>query len=385
MPSFFRSAVIVLCLLRMSFLSDQSGAAEKPATGTVRVYIGTYNSPKSAGIYRSVLDLSTGRLADPVLAVAARNPSFLAIHPNRQFLYAVSEEGDGGVAAYAIDAASGDLRLLNQQPSGGPGACHLIVDHAGKHVLVANYSGGNASVLPINADGSLGPRTGFVQHEAIIGKNKTRKAPLAHSINLDAAGRFAFVCDAGVDKVFIYQYDASRGTLTPNDPPAGLVSPDAAPRHFAWHPAGKQAYAINEAELSITVFDYNARNGALLPVQTISTVPEGVDRNGYSTAEVVVHPSGKFVYGSNRGHDTIAGFRVDAASGRLTSIGQFAGGTMKVPRNFNIDPTGTFALVEGQETDNIVVFRIDQTTGEFQPTGVSASVGKPVCVKFFSP
>ncbi len=359
--------------------------ADDTTSGKTRLYIGTYNSPTSEGIYRAELDLATGKVSEPVLAVAAKNASFLAIHPNKRFLYAVSEEGGGGVAAYALDPASGNLTLLNQQPSGGAGPCHLIVDKAGTHVLVANYSGGNAAVLPITADGKLEPRSSLVQHEPIVGSNNRKKAPLAHSINLDAAGRFAFVCDAGVDKVFIYKYDAVKGTLTPNAPPAGIVAADAAPRHFAWHPDGKHAYAINEAELSVTVFDYNAESGALTAVQTISTVPEGVNRKGYSTAEVVVHPSGKFVYGSNRGHDTIAGFKVDAANGRLTAIGQFAGGTMKTPRNFNIDPTGKFALVEGQDSDNIVAFRINAESGEFQPTGHSVKIGKPVCIKFFVP
>lgn len=381
-----RSACLALGCLFLCFVSLFNGAILSAQEATsVRVYIGTYNSRSSQGIYRAELDLATGKLSQPVLAVAASNPSFLAIHPNKRFLYAVSEAGGGGVAAYAIDPATGDLKLLNQQPSGGKGACHLIVDKTGTHVLVANYSGGNASVLPVALDGTLAPRSGFVQHEPTIDRNSKKKLPLAHSVNLDAAGRYAFICDAGVDKVFSYRYDADHGTLAPNSPPAALLAPHAAPRHFAWHPEGKHAYVINEAELSVTVFDYAADTGTLTAVQTISTVPAGVNRKGYSTAEVVVHPSGKFVYGSNRGHDTIAGFKVDVASGKLTSLGQFAGGAVKVPRNFNIDPTGTYALVEGQESNNIVVFKINSETGEFVPTGHEISVGKPVCVKFFVP
>lgn len=347
-----------------------------------RIYIGTYNSPASKGIYRAEFDAETGKLSAPVLAAEAVDPSFVAIHPNKQFLYAVNEAGEGAVSAFSIDPASGDLTYLNQQPSSGKAPCHLIVDKAGTHVLLAAYFGGNASVLPISSDGKLGLRTGFVQHPSITGTMGQKKDPRGHSINLDAAGRFAFVCDAGIDGVFIYRYDSANGTLTPNDPPVGEVPPDSAPRHFAFHPDGKHAYAINEADLSIDVFDYNADNGALTRTQVISTVPEGVDRTGYSTAEVVVHPSGKFVYGSNRGHDTIAAFKVNSANGQLTSIGQQAAGTIKVPRNFNIDPTGKFALVEGQETDNIVVFKINQETGVFEDTGVSVSVGKPVCIRF---
>lgn len=356
---------------------------ECSADTTFRIYIGTYNSPKSQGIYRAEFDAETGKLSDPVLAVEAVDPSFLAIHPNKKFLYAVNEAGEGSISAYSIDPKSGDLTFLNQQSSSGKAPCHLIVDKTGTHILEANYTGGNASVLSIGSDGKLGSRTGFVQHQPITGTKGQKKVPLGHSINLDAAGHFAFVCDAGIDGVFIYRYDSAKGTLTPNVPSAGTVPPDAAPRHFAFHPSGKYAYAINEAALSISVFEYDAEIGGLTPTQVISTVPEGVDRTGYSTAEVVVHPSGKFVYGSNRGHDTIAAFKVNPENGQLTSIGQQAAGTMKVPRNFNIDPTGTYALVEGQETDNIVVFRINQETGVFEPTGTTVSVGKPVCIKFF--
>lgn len=378
-------AVPLLCAFGVVLAFGNTSAAADAPSGKMRFYIGTYNSPASEGIYRAELDLATGKMSEPTLAATAVNASFLAIHPNKRFLYAVSEAGEGGVAAYAVDSETGNLKLLNQQSSGGGGPCHLVVDKAGTHVLVANYGGGNASVLPIASDGKLEPRSGHVQHDSIIGKSGKKKNPLAHSINLDAAGRFAFVCDAGVDKVFIYRYDAAQGTLTPNVPPAGVVAPDAAPRHFAWHPDGKRAYAINEAELSVTAFDYDATTGALTATQTISTVPEGVNRQGYSTAEVVVHPSGKFVYGSNRGHHTIAGFKVDGQTGKLTAIGQFAGGTMKTPRNFNIDPTGTYALVEGQDSDNIVSFRIDGASGEFRPTGHQVKVGRPVCIKFFVP
>lgn len=382
----------LLCLAffgAMMNVSTTLSAADQEPSGKLRFYIGTYNSPKSRGIYRSELDLATGKIAEPVLAVEAESPSFVAIHPSQKFLYAVNEsaklEGStgGAVAAYAI-GADGQLKFLNQKSSGGAAPCHLIVDPAGKHVLVANYSGGNASVLPIQPDGTLGDRTGYAQHAPVPRPGKT-KAPLAHSINLDPSARFAFVCDAGVDQVFIYKYDMEKGTLTPNDPLAGLTAHDAAPRHFAMHPNGRQCYAINEAELSVTVFDFNAQTGALNPVQTISTVPMGIDRAGCSTAEVVVHPSGKFLYGSNRGFDTIAGFLVNPANGLLTTAGQFGKGLIKTPRNFNIDPSGTYLLAEGQDSDNIVVFRINPETGELTPTGAAASVGRPVCIRFMKP
>ncbi|MFO1021912.1 MAG: lactonase family protein [Planctomycetales bacterium] len=243
----------------MTFSPASTSADQKPA-GKLRFYIGTYNSPKSKGIYRSELDLASGKLSEPILAVEAESPSFVALHPSQKFLYAVNESGGGTVAAFAIDA-EGQLKFLNQKSSGGAGPCHLIVDPAGKHVLVANYSGGNATVLPILPDGTLGERTGHAQHPPCSDRERPRR-PLAHSINLDPSARFAFVCDAGVDQVFIYKYDAEKGTLTPNTPPSGLTAPDAAPRHFAMHPNGKQCYAINEAELSVTVFDFDSQTGA---------------------------------------------------------------------------------------------------------------------------
>lgn len=375
----------LVCACGLGMMSWGSEARGEENVGTkFRVYIGTYNSPKSKGIYRAEFDAATGTLSEPVLAVEAVDPSFLAIHPNKKFVYAVNESGEGSVSAYAIDPKSGDLKYLNQQPSAGKAPCHVIVDKKGTHALVANYTGGNAAVLAIDEEGKLGAMTGFTQHMPITGTKGQKKVPLGHSINLDAAGRFAFVCDAGIDGVFIYRYDGERGTLVPNDPATGTVPADAAPRHFAFHPDGKHAYAINEAALSISVFEYNPHTGSLTPTQVISTVPEGVDRTGYSTAEVVVHPSGKFVYGSNRGHDTIAAYTVNPDNGQLTLVGQQAAGTMKVPRNFNIDPTGTYALVEGQETDNIVVFKINPETGAFEATGKSVSVGKPVCIKFLA-
>jgi len=376
--------VLAWCIMLTAGLGIAANSASVEGATKYRVYIGTYNSPKSEGIYRAEFDASTGELSAPVLAVKAPDPSFLAVHPSQKFLYAVNESGEGTVSAYAIDPKTGDLTYLNQQSSKGKAPCHLIVDKPGTHVLVANYTGGNASVIAIGPDGKLGETTGFAQHLPITSPEGKMKSPLGHSVNLDRAGRYAFVCDAGIDGVFIYRYDQERGTLVPNDPSVGTVPANAAPRHFAFHPNGKHAYAINESALSISVFDYNPHTGSLTPTQVVSTVPEGVDRTGYSTAEIVVHPSGKFVYGSNRGHDTIAAFKVNPENGQLTSIGQQAAGSMKVPRNFNIDPTGQFALVEGQETDNIVIFRINADSGEFEPTGKSVTVGKPVCIKFFS-
>ncbi len=347
------------------------------------VYVGTYTSPKkSQGIYRMELDLATGKLSDPKLAGKVVNPSFLALHPTGKFLYAVGEidtlatkgkkTGGGGVNAFAIDQKTGALKLLNQQSSEGGGPCHVVLDKAGTYAFAANYGGGNACCLPIDADGKLGAATGFVQH-------KGKKRPLAHSINLDAADRFAVVADAGLDKVFVYRVE--DGKLTANDPAHADLKPGAAPRHFAFHPDGKHAYVINESALSITAFDYDAKKGTLTEVQTVSTVPEGWKKG--STAEVVVHPSGKFVYGSNRGHDSIAVFAVDAKTGKLTHV-ENQGKDIKTPRNFAIDPSGKYCLVANQDSHSVIVFRVNQETGKLEPTDVKVEIDQPVCVRFLA-
>jgi 6-phosphogluconolactonase len=372
---------LLSCLLCLLILPAARAAEETPKK--VMVYVGTYTSPKkSEGIYRMELDLATGKLTEPVLAGKAVNPSFLAIHPSGKFLYAVGEidtfakkgkkTGGGAVSAFAIDQKTGDLTLLNQQSSEGGGPCHVVVDKAGKYALAANYGGGNACALAIGEDGKLGEATGFVQHEV-------KKKPLAHSINLDANGRFAVVADAGLDKVFVYRFEG--GKLKANDPPSFEAKPGAAPRHFAFHPDGKHAYVINESALSITAFDYDGKKGILKEIQTISTVPKGW--KGGSTAEVVVHPSGKFVYGSNRGHDSIAVFAVDAKSGKLTHVENQAKG-IKTPRNFAIDPSGKVCLVANQDSHSVIVFRVDQETGKLSPTGVKVEIDQPVCIRFLA-
>jgi 6-phosphogluconolactonase len=358
-------------------------ALSSGCAGSLPVYFGTYTWGQSSGkgIYRSSLDLETGKLSDPVLAAEAKNPSFLEIHPSGKFLYAVSESGGAGsVTAYAVDATTGDLKMLNHQPSGGAGPCHVSIDHAGRNVLVANYGGGSASVIPIKSDGRLGKPTGFVQHEGSSVNPKRQKGPHAHSINVSPDNRFAFVADLGIDKIMIYRLDVSKGTITANSPAFAQVKPGAGPRHFAFHPNGKYAYVINELDCTITAFAYDAASGALTQIQTITTLPD--DFGGSNTcAEVRVHPSGKFVYGSNRGHDSIAVYGVDLAKGTLTFVEHESAG-IRTPRNFNIDPTGQFCLVANQGSDSVVVFRIDRKTGALEPTGHSISIAKPVCVRF---
>jgi 6-phosphogluconolactonase len=360
-----------LCLLGCALVSPSVQAAD-PAS--LRLYIGTYTGPKSKGVYTSTLDLATGKLSTAELAVELKNPSFLAVHPqDPTLLYAVSEVDDaqgkpsGGVAALKRDPATNRLTVLNAELSGGAGPCHLNVDATGRHVLVANYGGGSVAALPIVAGGKLGPATSVIAHQGNSVNPQRQKEPHAHSINLDPANRFAFAADLGLDQVLVYAFDPQAGTLARHEPPFAKVTPGAGPRHFAFRPDGKFAYVINELGNTITVFEYAADKGVLKVVQDISTLPAGHTEPSY-TAEVVVHPSGKFVYGSNRGHDSIAMFTVDPATGLLTAQGQEPT-RGKAPRNFVVDPTGRWLLAENQGSDTIYVFAIDQATGRLKETG----------------
>lgn len=368
-----------------------AGAASGKST-KYRVYIGTYTRGESKGIYHCILDLKDGSLSNLRLAAEADNPSFLAIHPDRKYLYAVNEVNDfqgkksGAVSAFAIDPETGNLTFLNQQPSRGGAPCHLVVDAAGKNVLVANYTGGSVACLPIRKNGKLKKSSSFIQHAGSSVNKRRQEGPHGHSINLDHANRFAFAADLGLDKVLVYRFDAEAGTLTPHDPPAVSLPPGSGPRHFAFHPTegggGRFAYVINELLSTVTAFRYHADKGELETLQTISTLPEDFT-GGNSTAEVRVHPSGKFVYGSNRGHDSLAIFRVDpdwVGSGHLTYIEnqKLLGRT---PRNFFIEPTGQYLLAESQADGFIENFRINQDTGRLQSLGKSLEVPSPVCIR----
>lgn len=354
------------------------------------VYVGTYTrGGESQGIYLSKLDLDTGRLSAPVLAGRADNPSFLAIAPDGKHLVAVEEveqfngEKSGALRSFAIDPEDGRLRFVAQAPTDGGAPCHVITDSAGRHVLYANYSGGNAGVHRLSVNGALPERTGFAQHEGSSVNDRRQKGPHAHSINLDPAGRFAFVADLGLDKIMIYRFDAVRGSLTPNDPASAAVKPGSGPRHFAFRPDGKFAYVINEMASTITAFACDADRGALSEIQTVSTLPAGFE-GGNSTAHVEVHPSGRFLYGSNRGHDSIAVYRINDESGRLDLVEiEPSGG--EVPRNFGVDPTGRYLLAAGQNSGNVAVFEIDPATGTLSPNGSTIEVPRPVCVQFLRP
>jgi 6-phosphogluconolactonase len=376
-------AAFSLLLLAPAALGE---APADRAAGPLWAYVGTYtHRPPSQGIYRLEFDRATGKLSAPALAGKSGNPSFLAISPDRRFLYAVAEGGPdagksgGAVRAFALDPKTGDLTLLNAQSSKGADPCHIVLDSKGRHALVANYSGGSVCVLPIGPDGKLGKATAFVQHTGKSVSPGRQKEPHAHSINLSPDERFAFVADLGLDKVLIYKFDRAAGTLTPNDPPSVSVAPGAGPRHFAFHPSGKWAYVINELSSTLTAFSYDAKRGALTEIQTVPTLTKPF--KGNSTAEVVVHPSGRFVYGSNRGHNSIAVFSVDLTTGKLTPAGHQRKG-IRVPRNFAVEPSGKWMLVGSQAGDEVLVFRIDEKTGMPQPTEHKAKVGMPVCVRF---
>jgi 6-phosphogluconolactonase len=353
------------------------------------VYFGTYTSGTSKGIYVSRMD-AIGNLTPPELAATGDNPTFLATDPHRRFLYAVNEIGNfhgqhvGGVTAYKIDAATGKLTELDQQSSGGDGPCHISLDATGKTVFVANYNGGSVESLPVRDDGSLGAPASFIQHTGSSVNPDRQAGPHGHCIVTDPANRFALVCDLGLDKVLIYKFDAAKSTLTPNDRPFASVKPGAGPRHLTFSPNGKFVYVIDELNCTLTAFSYDAEHGALTEIQALSTLPPGETmKPNYSGAEVMVHPSGKFLYASNRGHNTIALFKIDNATGKLTLVEHTSTDGEK-PRAFNLDPSGRFLIACNQDSSNIAVFSINPDTGHLSSTGQQQllPLGNPVTIAF---
>ena len=369
-------------------------AAQSPsasgANGELLVYFGTYTNEKtnSKGIYVSRLDLASGKLTEAELAGETSNPSFLAVHPTHRFLYAANEvrefagkEG-GSVSGFAVDRKTGKLTALNQESTVGRGTAHLTVDKEGRNVLAANYGGGSVAVLPIGPDGMLKPHTAFMQHTGTSINPTRQKGPHAHSINVSPNNRFAYAADLGIDKVMIYRLDAAKGTLTANDPPFAEVKPGSGPRHFAFHPQGRFAYVINELTLTVTAFRADPDRGSLTEIQTVTTLPAGeTPQPGQSTAEVQVHPSGRFLYGSNRGHNSITVFTIDQNSGQLTFV-QNEPTKGDAPRGFGIDPSGRYFLAGNQRSDSVIVYRIDQQSGRLTPTGQMLKVASPVSIKF---
>ncbi len=372
----------VLCM------SAGTAASPRPGPEKYAVYFGTYTGGESKGIYIYHMDPATGTLTEAGVAEGVTNPSFLAVHPAGKFVYSACETGGfggkktGSVAAFAVNPQNGALTLLNQESSEGTSPCHLVVDNAGRNVLVANYGSGTVAVLPIREDGRLGPATCVIRHEGSSVNPRRQKEPHAHSINLDPAGRFAFAADLGIDKIMIYRFNPADGKLAANEPPSAQLAPGSGPRHFAFHPGGRHAYVINELLSTVTAFAYDEARGALKEIQTVPTLPDGY-KGQNTTAEVQVSPDGKFLYGSNRGHDSLAVFRIDSSTGKLTPSGHKPT-QGRTPRNFGIDPSGKWILAANQGSDTVVVFRVDPGTGKPEPTGTVLKVPKPVCVKFLA-
>ncbi|HVT48742.1 MAG TPA: lactonase family protein [Vicinamibacterales bacterium] len=364
--------------------------APTPVPNNLLVYFGTYTSGQSQGIYVSRFSPATGMLDAPVLAASTENPSFLALHPNGRFLYAVNETHDaagksgGSVTSFAIDAKTGLLTKLNTQPSGGADPAHLVVDRTGQNVLVANYTSGTVEVLPIAADGSLKAPSAVIQHTGSSVNPRRQSSAHAHAVTVDATNRFVYVDDLGLDKVMIYRFDAATGKLTPNDPPFATAPAGAGPRHMVFDASGTHAYLINEMGCTITSFTCNTTTGALTAGDTISALPPGVDpQPSWGAAEIALLPSGRVLYASTRGHDSITHFAVDASSGSLSYVeNQPSGG--KTPRGFGIDPSGTYLIAANQDSNSVTVFRIDPDTGHLTSTGQTLQVGAPVCVVFLA-
>lgn len=372
-------------LLMVSLFVGTLGAADP----SLVVYIGTYTGKASKGIYTTRLDPKTGALTPVTLAAETPSPSFLALNPKAPFLYAVNEvnkfqdKASGGVTAFAIDRATGKLTELNAQPSGGAGPCHVAVDATGSSVLVANYGGGSVSAYPIQRDGGLGAAASFIQHRGSSVDSRRQGEPHAHHVTMDRGNQFALVSDLGLDKIMVYRLDAKKGLLTPNDPPAGIVEPGSGPRHLAFGRSGRYAYVINEMQCSVTALQFDPNQGTLASFQTISTLP-GEKQSGYSTAELVMRPDGKFLYGSNRGHDSIVVYSVDRETGKLQVV-QHQATLGKTPRSFGIDPLGRWLLAANQSSDTIVVFAIDPASGQLRAVGEPVAAPTPVSVVFTAP
>jgi 6-phosphogluconolactonase len=377
---------IVRPLLAFGLLFASWGLA---ASGDYYAYVGTYTGKsKSKGIYVYRFNTGTGKLSTIGLAAETENPSFLTIHQNGRYLYAVNEIGryqgqaTGTVTAFSIDRSTGKLTELNKVVTKGTIPCHLKVDKTGRYLVLANYGSGSTASFPIQADGKLGEAISSIQHTGSSVDERRQKGPHAHSVNFSPDYRFVVVADLGLDEILVYRFNPKDGTLTANDPPFVKVKAGGGPRHFSFHPTGRYGYANHEMGSAVSVFDYNAKAGVLTEKQLISTLPEGFQGTNH-TAEVLAHPNGKFVYSSNRGHDSIAVYSVDRSTGKLTSV-EIEPTQGRTPRNFVIDPSGKYLLAENQDSDSIVIFQIDPSTGALTATGDKVEAPMPVCIRFLA-
>lgn len=364
--------------------------AMHPAVVQAQVFwIGGYGP----GIYASRLQ-PDGKMAEPKLVAEQPSPSFLALHPKLDVLYAVTEsnrdpssKSGASIVAYRYDRkayAAGDLPKLqemNREVIHGDAPCHVVLDATGRFAIVANYTSGSVSMFPVGDDGKLLPECDTVQHRG-TGPNAARQqGPHAHCSMVDPTNRWVVVADLGLDRVLVYELDAQNKKLRPSKHPEWVMAPGGGPRHLAFHPNGKTLYAINEMGMTLTAGSWDAAEGKLETISDVSTVPEGKPSEGWSTAEVLVHPTGRFVYGSNRGHNTIALFTVDQKTGAAKRVENFD--TLgKTPRNFRISPDGMYLLAENQESDTVHAFKIDSATGMLRPTGHSIRASRPACIKF---
>ena len=353
------------------------------------VYIGTYTSSlgfvdgMAEGIYIYRMDASTGDLKLQGVTTQVENPSFLAIHPNGKFLYAVNETeqatGAGAVSAFSINAADGVLTFLNRQPADGTAACHVAVEKNGHYLAIANYGSGSVVLYPLQADGRIATRSDFHQHAGKSDNVLRQEGPHAHSINIDPTNRFIFVADLGIDLVIGYRLDLEQGKLWPHS--EFHAHPGAGPRHMAFHPNGRFTYIINELDSTINACEYDSSLGHLSELQTVPSLPESF-KGASSCADIHIHPNGRFLYGSNRGDDSLVIYAIDETTGMLAYVGH-ASTQGKTPRNFAIDPTGTYLYAANQDSSTIVAFRIDAHSGRLTPTGSVIRTPTPVCIKFF--
>jgi 6-phosphogluconolactonase len=370
-------SVILAAAVPLALASGRTGGPAAPKI--YRAYVGNYTSKtESKGIYSFRFDSETGKMSALALAGESKDPSWVVVHPNGRSLYAANEAGKGStVSAFSIEAGSGKLALLNQQPAAGDDPCHLSFDSAGRFLLSANYSTGNVVVYPILPDGRLGGPTAVAKDEGPTGPDRKRQdGPHAHWIAAGEGNRSVYVADLGLDRVMIYPFDPQKGTL--GKAGSAAAKPGVGPRHAAFSADGRFLYLLGELDSTVTVF--SAEGGALRAVQTAPMLPSGFSGRN-DAAEIEIHPSGKFLYASNRGRDSIVGYAIDAKLGTLTQIEDVPTGG-KEPRHFAIDPSGKFLLVENQNSNSIAEFKIDPATGRLAPTGETLSVPSPVCIAF---
>jgi len=347
------------------------------------VFVGTYtDKTDSKGIYAYEFDSGTGKLTPKGLAAETPNPSWLAIHPNGKFLYAANESGkQSTISAFSIDGKSAKLTVLNQLPALGEDPCHLSFDKTGRYLFAANYTSGNVVVFPILPDGKLGGATANVRDEGTLGPNKERQeAPHSHWVQVSSDNRFVFVADLGLDRILVYRFDSSKGTLTWNKPSFVPLAPGAGPRHAAFSPDGRHFYVLSEINSTVTSFAYAPDRDIFENLGVAPMLPAGFQGRN-EAAEIGIHSSGNWLFASNRGHDTIAVFAIDPASGKLTTAGEYPVGG-KEPRHFAFDPTGQFLLAENQNSNSIVTFRINASTGALTQVSSLDGIPSPVCLVF---